>query len=194
MKNLFLSSRLWCIILCLFGMMLPSYSQTTVEEVVIENEASVPSNPIVEMIEQNEAIEYYEIPDDIIKNLLTNPSNLKRPHVGTGVKKSNPVVSKKGPAPSIMKVQGYRIQVFSDGRNPSTLQSRAKARGNAIVARFPKYRGQVYTFSSSPNWYTRVGNFESQKDAAAALAELKRAFPAFAAEMRVVKSPITVIH
>ena len=91
------------------------------------------------------------------------------------------------------KLSGFRIQVFSDGSNPTTLQARAKARGNAIVAKFPKYRGQVYSFSSSPNWYTRIGNFQTQQEAVAALNELKRAFPSFASEMRVVKSPITIV-
>ncbi len=87
---------------------------------------------------------------------------------------------------------GYRIQVFSDGRNQSSLEARAKARGNAIVARFPKYRGQVYTYSSAPNWYTRIGNFRSEEEAQKALDELKRSFPNFSSEMRVVKSKINV--
>ena len=95
--------------------------------------------------------------------------------------------------PGINKMSGFRIQVFSDGRNQHSLERRAKARGNAIAARFPKYRGQVYTSSSSPNWYTRIGNFRTQAEAQAAIAELKRAFPQFASEMRVVKSQIVVI-
>ena len=95
--------------------------------------------------------------------------------------------------PGINKLSGFRIQVFGDGRNQHSLESRARARGNAIVAKFPKYRGQVYSYSSSPNWYTRVGNFRTQAEAAAALAELKSAFPQYAGEMRVVKSQIVVI-
>lgn len=95
--------------------------------------------------------------------------------------------------PGINKLSGYRIQVFSDGRNQSTLEARAKARGNSILARFPKYRGQIYTYSSSPNWYTRIGNFRDQQDAQEALNELKRAFPNYASEMRVVKCQIVVI-
>lgn len=95
--------------------------------------------------------------------------------------------------PGINKLTGYRIQVFSDGRNQHTLEARAKARGSAILAKFPKYRGQIYTYSSSPNWYTRVGNFRTNADANAALAELKRAFPGYSSEMRVVKSQIVVV-
>ena len=95
--------------------------------------------------------------------------------------------------PGINKLSGFRIQVFSDGRNQSTLEARAKARGSAILAKFPKYRGQIYTYSSSPNWYTRVGNFRTLNEANSALAELKHAFPSYASEMRVVKCQIVVI-
>ena len=139
-------------------------------------------NRVMEMVGQ-EAIATYDIPEDILTNLGMNPGALKRPGVP----------AKKRGDGAVTKRQGFRIQVFGDGRNPSTLQARAQARGNAIVARFPKYRGQVYSFSSSPNWYTRIGNFKTSEEAAEALQELKRAFPAFAAEMRVVKSQIVVI-
>ena len=83
--------------------------------------------------------------------------------------------------PGINKLSGFRIQVFSDGRNQHTLEARAKA------------RGQIYTYSSSPNWYTRVGNFRTNSEANAALTELKRAFPNYSSEMRVVKSQMVVV-
>lgn len=95
--------------------------------------------------------------------------------------------------PGINRLSGFRIQVFSDGRNQHTLEARAKARGSAILAKFPKYRGQIYTYSSSPNWYTRVGNFRTNAEANAALTELKKAFPGYSSEMRVVKSQIVVV-
>lgn len=116
-----------------------------------------------------------DISPDLLERILTDPES--------GVRK-------KEPANANAKTTGYRIQVFSDGRNQSSLEARAKARGNAIVARFPKYRGQVYTYSSAPNWYTRIGNFRSEEEAQKALDELKRSFPGFSSEMRVVKSKI----
>lgn len=123
-----------------------------------------------------------EIPDNILQYLLTDPGSTKKT-TGTPALR-----------PGVNRIAGYRIQVFSDGRNQSSLEGRAKARGSAIVAKFPKYRGQVYTHSSAPNWYTRVGNFRTQAEATSALAELKRAFPAFASEMRVVKSNVIIIR
>lgn len=156
-------------------------AETAEVEVVEEKEESAPN-----ILEQTEYAVDFDIPEDIMTGLFSKPGMIKK--TGHTVKK----VMKKKP-PTLQHVEGFRIQVFSDGRNQSTLQSRAKARGNAIASRFPKYRGQVYTFSSSPNWYTRVGNFETQSEASAALSELKSAFPSFAGEMRIVKCPITLI-
>lgn len=119
-----------------------------------------------------------EIPQNILELILLQPAQKKDGHeIKTGIN----------------KLSGFRIQVFSDGRNQHTLEARAKARGSAILAKFPKYRGQIYTYSSSPNWYTRVGNFRTSAEANSALAELKKAFPNYASEMRVVKCQIVVI-
>lgn len=139
-------------------------------------------NPISEAIEQSSAgTVTVDIPDDLLQLIINGAPrhSISRP--------SGP---HKPKTPQVGKARGWRIQVFADGRNPSTLGARARARGNAIVARFPKYRGQVYTFSTSPNWYTRIGNFRTAAEANAALAELKRAFPAFAAEMRTVQCTV----
>lgn len=120
-----------------------------------------------------------DIPEEYLKELVKPKLVPKK--VGPNIK------------PGINKIEGFRIQIFGDGNNQQSLEARARARGNAVVAKFPKYRGQVYSFSSSPNWYTRIGNFKDQKEASEALAELKRAFPQYAGEMRVVKSTITLI-
>ena len=138
------------------------------------------SNPVERIENESQGNVAIDIPDDILRQILKEER--EAPRKDTQVMK-----------PGINKMSGFRIQVFSDGRNQHSLESRARARGNAIVARFPKYRGQVYAFSSSPNWYTRIGNFRTQAEASAALSELKRAFPQFSAEMRVVKSQIVVI-
>ncbi len=141
-------------------------------------------NAVEKIVNESNGNVEIEIPDDILNLLITPP-----------VAPQRTVETRRQPnlKPGINRIRGYRVQVFADGRNQSTLESRVKMRANAISARFPKYRGQVYTFSNSPNWYCRVGNFQTEKEAAAALSELKRAFPAFAGEMRIVNSQIVVI-
>lgn len=146
-------------------------------QVFAQNESHNP-NPVEKIIVESNGNINIDIPGQILEMILQNP----------GGKKSNSEL-KTG----INKVSGYRIQVFSDGRNQSTLESRAKARGNMILSKFPKYKGQVYTFSSSPNWFTRIGNFRTTAEANSALTELKKAFPNLSSEMRVVKSQIVVI-
>lgn len=135
-------------------------------------------NIITQITEESQGEITIEIPSDLLNKILENQDAPK--------KSAGPSQQKGG----FGRMNGYRIQVFSDGRNQHSLEARAKARGSAILARFPKYRGQVYTQSSSPNWYTRIGNFRTQQEASTALEELRRAFPQYSSEMRVVKSKI----
>lgn len=135
-------------------------------------------NPVEKIMENSGGNIIIDIPPSILDLIIESP---------TGKRANNDLKT------GINKIAGYRIQVFSDGRNQSTLESRARARGNMILSRFPKYKGQIYTFSSSPNWYTRIGNFRTVTEANSALSELKKAFPNISTEMRVVKSQIVVI-
>lgn len=163
------------IILTMAGSMIfPAMAQTSSEN---KN-----NNVVEKIVEESEGTVEIEVPDNILREIMKDEQPRQ-------VHKSQ----KSRMKPGINKVSGYRIQVFSDGSHQASLESRARARGSAIVAKFPKYRGQVYSYSSSPNWYTRIGNFMTSAEASAALSELKRAFPQFAAEMRVVKSSIVVI-
>lgn len=155
--------------------------QTADEEVAVKD--------IVGEIERNSG---GDITIDIPENLLKLVEPVIKPEVKESPepqRKHRHSTASTGPR----QMSGYRIQIFSDGRNQSTLKSRARARANSVLARFPKYRNQVYSFSKVPNWYTRVGNFKTQQEANAALAELRRAFPGFAGEMRVVRSSIVVV-
>lgn len=140
-------------------------------------------NVIQKIMESSDGNVEILIDEELLEKILTPPTSHKK----------NTASPKQTLRPGLNRIGGYRIQVFSDGRNQHSLESRARARGNAITAKFPKYRGQVYTFSSAPNWYTRVGNFRTAGEANEALTELRRNFPAFADEMRVVKCQIVVM-
>lgn len=158
------------------SLLLPAAAQSPSEQ----PEESSQTNVFEKIEEESAGNVSIDIPDNILRELLKEEQHTQRK-------------PRQDLKPGINKLAGFRIQVFGDGHNQHTLESRARARGNAVVAKFPKYRGQVYSYSSSPNWYTRVGNFRTQAEASAALAELKRAFPQYASEMRVVKSQIVVI-
>ena len=120
------------------------------------------------------------------KSESIEPEGETKPHVSEGNLTDRP--GKK----VATRTNGFRIQIFSDGRDQNTLQARARARAKRILARFPKYNHQVYSFSKSPNYYTRIGNFATRSEATAALNQLRRAFPEFAGEMRVVASEVII--
>lgn len=152
-------------------------------------EQPVAPQSIVEIIEatSGNSIEI-EIPAEAMPYVLPSPKKEERETLKEQ-QPSRSSISSTGPR----KTNGFRIQIFSDGRNQSTLQARARQRTNAVLSRFPQYKLQVYSFSKAPNWYTHIGNFRTQREASAALQQLRRAFPKFAGEMRVVKSQIVVL-
>lgn len=82
---------------------------------------------------------------------------------------------------------GYRIQVFS-GNNPRTARAEAHSRAAAIGAEFPEWA--TYVTFDSPYWRLKVGDFRSYDDGRAALSLLKKHFPAYAKEMRLVRDRI----
>lgn len=86
---------------------------------------------------------------------------------------------------------GYRIQVFSDN-NTRTAKANAEYRKRTIQAQMPELR--AYLTFESPYWRVRVGDFRTQAEAAAAMRQLKEAFPAFANDFRLVRERINSQH
>lgn len=82
---------------------------------------------------------------------------------------------------------GYRIQVFSSN-NPRTARAEAHGRAATIGAEFPEYA--TYVSFEAPYWRLKVGDFRSYEDGRAALSLLKKQFPAYAKEMRLVRDRI----
>ncbi|MDE5687708.1 MAG: SPOR domain-containing protein [Paramuribaculum sp.] len=86
------------------------------------------------------------------------------------------------------KTAGYRVQVFSDNRPAAKGEARAK--GRHIAERFPDMR--TYVKYTSPYWRLRVGDFRTRREAEEAAEELRKAFPSYSNEIRVVQDRISV--
>ena len=93
------------------------------------------------------------------------------------------------PAVSGSRSAGWRVQVFSDN-NPRTAKAEASKKERLITARFPQH--QSYVRYNAPYWRLRIGDFRSQQDANALADELRKAFPAYAKEIRVVRDRISL--
>lgn len=83
--------------------------------------------------------------------------------------------------------QGFRVQVLSDS-NQRTAQNEARSKEKLINERFPEY--ETYIVYNSPYWRLKVGDFRTEFDAETAADEIKRAFPQFAREVRIVRDRI----
>lgn len=87
------------------------------------------------------------------------------------------------------KTVGYRVQIFADN-NVRTAKAEARQRERAVGQAFPAY--STYVAYASPYWRLRVGDFRSQYDAEKAAAEIRKAFPRYAREVRVVRDHVNI--
>jgi hypothetical protein len=82
---------------------------------------------------------------------------------------------------------GYRVEVYADNK-VQTAKAQAASKKRLLQARLPQYR--VYLVFEAPYWRVRLGDFTNRSAADAAMAEVRKAFPAFSTDLRVVRSAI----
>lgn len=85
------------------------------------------------------------------------------------------------------KIVGFRVQVYADN-NQRVAKGEARQRERAISRRFPAM--MTYVAYASPYWRLRVGDFRTQAEAEKAANDIRRAFPSYAKEVRVVRDRI----
>ena len=84
-----------------------------------------------------------------------------------------------------IKVMGYKIQVYS-GNNQSKSKAEAESKLSLIRKDFPEQEAGISY--EAPTWLLRAGNFLTQEEAEAVLAEMKQKYPWFGREMYIVKA------
>lgn len=85
------------------------------------------------------------------------------------------------------KTAGYRVQVFSDN-NARSAKSEARNKAQSISERMPQFR--TYVVYQSPYWRLKVGDFTTKVEADNAADMIKKMFPSYAREVRVVRDRI----
>lgn len=88
------------------------------------------------------------------------------------------------------KTVGFRVQVYADN-NVRTAKTEARQRERRVNSSFPQW--STYVTYASPFWRLRVGDFRSQYDAEKAAAEIRKLFPRYAKEVRVVRDRVKVL-
>lgn len=125
---------------------------------------------------------------DIVRELnstghihITQPDGLQLRQCGEEAAGDNQSVSRPRPG------TGFRVEVFADN-NVRTAKSNATAKRRNLMARLPQYR--VYLTFQSPYWRVRVGDFRTRGEAEGAMAEIRRLFPSYSSDLRIVRDRI----
>jgi hypothetical protein len=153
--------------------------------------AAYSASPIVNHIERDSGGNVKIHQPESLDNRLT-PERGAAPK--SNVEEDKPDNSESTEAPVhhrkvIRHVAGYRVQVFADN-NPRTAKREALVRERIIISRFPLL--QAYLSFDAPVWRLRLGDFSSIAEAQDNMHQLKRAFPSYASEMRVVRDRINL--
>lgn len=123
-------------------------------------------------------------------NVINQPDKLlKRLMPVEGAVEEEPKEKEEVARPVNGRMAGYRVQVFSDN-NSRTAKNEARSKQRVISSRFPKY--QTYVMYTSPYWRLKVGDFKTQQEANAAAEELRKAFPSYSKEIRVVRDRVNI--
>lgn len=112
---------------------------------------------------------------------------LRKPAAGDSIIADNTVTS----TGRVKKIGGYRVQIYSDN-NSRTAKNEARAKERAISQTFPDLA--TYVSYDSPYWRLRVGDCRTRAEADALAAEIKKAFPAYRAEITVVRDRINAVN
>ncbi|MDU1892115.1 MAG: SPOR domain-containing protein [Dysgonomonas sp.] len=91
------------------------------------------------------------------------------------------------PSANYVEARGYKIQVFS-GNNQAKSKREAESKKAQVKGVYPELEATV-TFDT-PFWRLRVGNFLNREDAEIIMNEMKKTFPSFGKEMRVVSATV----
>ena len=127
-----------------------------------------------------------EAPEALLNRALPVTEEATAPEGNTPTE-SEGEESEKSTARPRGKIAGYRVQVYSDN-NARQAKTEARQRERAVSQEFPAYG--TYVSYASPYWRLRVGDFRSQYVAEKAASEIRRAFPRYAREVRVVRDHI----
>ena len=136
---------------------------------------------IVDNFSRPSATVTLEQPEALLNRLRATEPKADAESTEAEEKEEAPVYRSKG------KIVGYRVQVYADN-NVRVAKGEARQRERAISRRFPAMT--TYVAYASPYWRLRVGDFRTQAEAEKAAADIRRAFPGYAREVRIVRDRI----
>lgn len=84
---------------------------------------------------------------------------------------------------------GYRVLVFADN-NARTAKNRANTVARRVAGAVPGQR--TYVVYESPYWRMKLGDFTNREDAEKAASIIRRKFPSYSSEVRVIRDRVVI--
>ncbi|MDE7136034.1 MAG: SPOR domain-containing protein [Muribaculaceae bacterium] len=84
---------------------------------------------------------------------------------------------------------GYRVLVFADN-NARTAKNRANTVARRVAGAVPGQR--TYVVYESPYWRMKLGDFTTREDAEKAASIIRRKFPSYSSEVRVIRDRVVI--
>lgn len=146
--------------------------------------------PLLQRLSQPGSTVTVDAPEELLRRAAPAQTDSESERQNPDDEEASEEDTEKAPArPHAGKTAGYRVQVYADN-NARSAKTEARQRERALSQAFPAYG--TYVSYASPYWRLRVGDFRSTYEAEKAAAEIRRAFPRYAKEVRVVRDYVII--
>lgn len=155
----------------------PVRAQSVSEQAADSIGASTPSGIVERLAEKGSSVTV-AAPEQLLRRAAASAADASGENAEGEATESRP----KGG-----KTVGYRVQVYADN-NVRSAKSEARQRERMVGGTFPQW--DTYVTYASPYWRLRIGDFRTQYEAEKAAADIRRQFPRYAKEVRVVRDRV----
>lgn len=164
----------------------PARAQSVSEQAADSIGASTPSGVVERLAEKGSSVTV-AAPEQLLRRAAASAADAS----GENAEASADGETTEGEAtesrPRGGKIVGYRVQVYADN-NVRSAKSEARQRERMVGGTFPQW--DTYVTYASPYWRLRIGDFRTQYEAERAAADIRRQFPRYAKEVRVVRDRV----
>jgi len=164
----------------------PVRAQSVSEQVADSIGASTPSGIVERLAEKGSSVTV-AAPEQLLRRAAASAADAPGENAETSSEGESTESEATESRPKGGKTVGYRVQVYADN-NVRSAKSEARQRERMVGGTFPQW--DTYVTYASPYWRLRIGDFRTQYEAEKAAADIRKQFPRYAKEVRVVRDRV----
>ena len=164
----------------------PVRAQSVSEQAADSIGASTPSGIVERLAEKGSSVTV-AAPEQLLRRAAASAADARGENAETSSEGESTESEATESRPKGGKTVGYRVQVYADN-NVRSAKSEARQRERMVGGTFPQW--DTYVTYASPYWRLRIGDFRTQYEAEKAAADIRKQFPRYAKEVRVVRDRV----